>query len=136
LNNNNNNKYILLVDDEKDILFLYREWLKSDGYQIVSFDNPIEALNYLNKNDNISDCSLVITDYKMPQMSGLDLIKKIREKDSNLNIKTMIVSAYVKDDLLKDNSYIERIDKIIEKPVDVDTLKNEVTNLTNNKIFR
>ena len=135
-NNNNNNKYILLVDDEKDILFLYSECLKSDRYQIVSFDNPIEALNYLNKNDNISNCSLVITDYKMPQMSGLDLIKKIREKDSNSNIKTMIVSAYVKDDLLKDNSYIERIDKIIEKPVDVDTLKNEVTNLTNDKIFR
>ena len=134
--NNNNNKYILLVDDEKDILFLYREWLKSDGYQIVSFDNPIEALNYLNKNDNISNCSLVITDYKMPQMSGLDLIKKIREKDSsNSNIKTMIVSAYVKDDLLKDNSYMKRIDKIIEKPVDVDTLKKEVANLTNDKIL-
>jgi CheY-like chemotaxis protein len=133
-NNNNNNKYILLVDDEKDILFLYREWLKSDGYQIVSFDNPIEALNYLNKNDNISNCSLVITDYKMPQISGLDLIKKIREKDSsNSNIKTMIVSAYVKDDLLKDNSYMKSIDKIIEKPVDVDTLKKEVANLTNDK---
>ena len=124
------------MDDEKDILLFYSECLKSDGYQIVSFDNPIEALNYLNKNDNISNCSLVITDYKMPQMSGLDLIKKIREKDSNSNIKTMIVSAYVKDDLLKDNSYIERIDKIIEKPVDVDTLKKEVTNLTNDKIFR
>ena len=134
--NNNNNKYILLVDDEKDILFLYSECLKSDGYQIVSFDNPIEALNYLNKNDNISNCSLVITDYKMPQISGLDLIKKIREKDSsNSNIKTMIVSAYVKDDLLKDNSYMKSIDKIIEKPVDVDTLKKEVTNLTNDKIL-
>jgi response regulator RpfG family c-di-GMP phosphodiesterase len=125
----NNNKYILLVDDEKDILFLYNEWLKSDGYQIVSFDNPVEALNYLNKNDNISNCSLVIADYKMPQMSGLDFIKKIKEKDSNSNIKTMIVSAYVKDDLLQDNPYIKRIDKIIEKPVDGDTLKNEVTNL-------
>ena len=117
------------MDDEKDILFLYNEWLKSDGYQIVSFDNPVEALNYLNKNDNISNCSLVIADYKMPQMSGLDFIKKIKEKDSNSNIKTMIVSAYVKDDLLQDNPYIKRIDKIIEKLVDVDTLRNEVTNL-------
>ena len=133
--NNNNNKYILLVDDEKDILFLYREWLKSDGYKIVSFDNPVDALSFLNKDDDISNCSLIITDYKMPQMSGLDLIKKIREKDLNSIIKTMIVSAYVKDDLLKDNSYIQRIDKIIEKPVDVDTLKNEVTNLTNDKIL-
>ena len=131
MNNNNNNKYILLIDDEKDILFLYREWLKSEGYKIVSFDNPVEALDYLNKNDNISNCSLVITDYKMPQMSGIDLIKKIREQDFNSNIKTMIVSAYVKDVLLKDNSYIEKIDKILEKPVDVATLKNEITNLTN-----
>ncbi len=130
-NNNNNNKYILLVDDEKDILFLYREWLKSEGYKIVSFDNPVEALDYLNKNDNVSNCSLVITDYKMPQMSGIDLIKKIREQDFNSNIKTMIISAYVKDALLKDNSYTQRIDKILEKPVDVATLKNEITNLTN-----
>ena len=71
----------------------------------------------------------------MPQMSGLDLIKKIKEKGSNSNIKTMIVSAYLKDDLLKDDSYIQRIDKIIEKPVDMDTLKKEVTNLTNDKIL-
>jgi len=124
-----------LVDDEKDILFLYREWLKSEGYKIVSFDNPVEALDYLNKNDNISNCSLVITDYKMPQMSGIDLIKKIREQDFNSNIKTMIISAYVKDTLLKVNSYTQRVDKILEKPVDVETLKNEITDLTNNKML-
>ena len=134
-NNKNNNKYVLLVDDEKDILFLYSECLKSDGYQTISFDNPIEALNYLNKNDNISNCSLVITDYKMPQMSGLDLVKKIREKDSRSKIKTMLISAYLKNDLLKDNVDMKKIDKIIEKPVDIDKLKNEVTELINDKIF-
>ncbi len=133
--NKNNNKYVLLVDDEKDILFLYSECLKSDGYQIISFDNPIEALNYLNKNDNISNCSLVITDYKMPQMSGLDLVKKIREKDSKSKIKTMLVSAYLKNDLLKDNVDMNKIDKIIEKPIDIDKLKNEVTELIKDKIF-
>ena len=134
-NNKNNNKYVLLVDDEKDILFLYSECLKSDGYQTISFDNPIEALNYLNKNDNISNCSLVITDYKMPQMSGLDLVKKIREKDSKSKIKTMLVSAYLKNDLLKDNVDMKKIDKIIEKPIDIDTLKNEVTELIKDKVF-
>jgi DNA-binding NtrC family response regulator len=134
-NNKNNNKYVLLVDDEKDILFLYSECLKSDGYQTISFDNPIEALNYLNKNDNISNCSLVITDYKMPQMSGLDLVKKIREKDSKSKIKTMLVSAYLKNDLLRDNVDMKKIDKIIEKPIDIDTLKNEVTELIKDKVF-
>ena len=131
LNNNNNNKYLLLVDDEKDILFLYNEWLKSDDYQIVSFDNPVEALNYINKNDNISSCSLVITDYKMPQMSGLDLIKKIREKDVDYKIKTMLISAYLKDSLLKDNPYLKNIDKVIEKPLTRDTLKKGISELIN-----
>ena len=124
-----NNSYILLVDDEKDILLLYGIWLTSDGYQTVSFDNPIEALNYLEKNDNFSHCSLVITDYKMPQMSGIDLIKKIREKYLAYKIKTMLISAYLKTDLLKDNSYLEKIDKVIEKPITLDTLKKEVSEL-------
>ena len=94
-----NNSYILLVDDEKDILLLYGIWLTSDGYQTVSFDNPIEALNYLEKNDNFSHCSLVITDYKMPQMSGIDLIKKIREKDLNYKRHRLIIEWLIKQKL-------------------------------------
>ena len=123
------NKQILLVDDEEDILFFYRECLKSNGYQTVSFDNPIEALYYLGKNNNISHCSLVITDYKMPQMSGIDLIKKIREKNFAYKIKTLLISAYLKKDLLKDNPYLEKIDKVIEKPVTSETLRKEVSDL-------
>jgi CheY-like chemotaxis protein len=118
-----------LVDDEKDILLLYGIWLTSDGYQTVSFDNPIEALHYLEKNDNFSDCSLVITDYKMPQMSGIDLIKKIREKDMNYKIKIMLISAYLKNGILKDNPYLGKIDKILEKPLTLDTLKKGISEL-------
>ena len=61
--------------------------------------------------------------------------KKIKEKDSNSNIKTMIISAYLKD-FLQDISYLQTIDKIFEKPVNVNTLKNEIINLTNDKIHR
>jgi CheY-like chemotaxis protein len=120
---------ILLVDDEEDILFFYKECLKSNGYHTVSFANPIEALNYLDKQENSSNCSLVIADYKMPQMSGIDLIKKIKEKDFASKIKTMLISAYLKTDLLKDHPYLEKIDKVIEKPVTLETLKKEVSNL-------
>ena len=120
---------ILLIDDEEDILFFYGECWKSNGYQTVSFVNPIEALYYLGKNDNISNCSLVIADYKMPQMSGIDLIKNIKEKSSASKIKTILISAYWKTDLLKDNPYLEKIDKVIEKPVTLETLKKEVSDL-------
>ena len=84
-------------------------------------------MNYFYQNQ--SNCSLVITDYKMPQMSGIDLIKKIKEKDANYEIKTIIISAFIKDNLPYDKSYIITVDKIIEKPVYLDRLKNEVKEL-------
>jgi len=71
---NNNSDYVLLVDDEKDIIGLFSEYLTANGFNSISFDSPIEALNYLYQNQ--SNCSMVIPDYKMPQMSGLDLLKK------------------------------------------------------------
>ena len=77
-NNNNNNKYILVVDDDNDTVYTFHLYLKSLGYSTNSFVNPVEALNYFKK--NFTKCALVITDYAMPQMSGLDFIKKIREK--------------------------------------------------------
>ena len=124
---NNNDKYILLVEDEKDILELFTEYLSSNGFNIVSFQNPKAALNYFYQNQ--SNCSIVITDYRMPQMSGIDLIKEMREKDTNCKIKTIIISAFIKDNLPYDKSYITMIDKILEKPVYLDRLKNEVKEL-------
>jgi CheY-like chemotaxis protein len=124
---NNNNYYILLVDDEKDILDLFSEYLSSNVFNTISFQNPMEALNYYYQNQ--SNCSLVITDYKMPQMSGLELIKKIREKDIDYKIKTIVISAFIKDNLPYDKSYFLTVDKILEKPVYLDRLKKVVQKL-------
>ncbi len=124
---NNNDFYILLVDDEKDILDLFSEYLTSNGFNTISFDNPVKAIKYFYQNPN--NCSLVITDYKMPQMSGIDLIKKIKEKDTNYKIKTIIISAFIKDNIPYDKSYITTVDKILEKPIYLDRLKNEVQEL-------
>lgn len=133
-NNNIENKqnYILLVDDEDDILNLFCDCLQAAGYNIVFFDNPLEALNYLNQDENIiTNCSLVITDYRMPQMSGIDFIEKIREKDTNCKVKIILSSAFIKTDLILNNSKINNlsIDKIIEKPIRLEILKDEVQKL-------
>jgi CheY-like chemotaxis protein len=126
-NNNNSNKYILLVDDDQDTIFTFDLYLKSIGYTIVSFVNPVEALDYFNK--NFADCSLVITDYGMPQMSGIDLIKKIREKDQNYTKKIILISATIKGDILRDY-YDElsnlKVNKILEKPMSLEILKNVI----------
>jgi len=116
-----------LVEDEKDILDLFTEYLSSSGFNTISFQNPLDALEYFYKKP--TNCSLIITDYKMPQMSGIDLIKKIREKDTDCKIKTIIISAFIKDNLPYDKSYTITVDKILEKPVYLDRLKNEIQEL-------
>ena len=126
-NNNDYNYYILLVDDEKDILDLFSEYLSSNGFNTISFQNPIDALEYFYQ--NISNCYLVIADYKMPQMSGIDFIKEIREKDTDCKIKTIVISAYIKDNIPYDKSYVMTVDKILEKPVYLDRLKKVVQEL-------
>jgi response regulator RpfG family c-di-GMP phosphodiesterase len=116
-----------LVEDERDVLNLFSEYLKSNGYNIIAFDNPVKALEYFY--ENTDNCSVVITDYRMPEMSGLEFLKKIREKDTALKIKTIIVSAYTKTDIPYEISYIMKIDKILEKPVFLDELKTEIQKL-------
>jgi CheY-like chemotaxis protein len=126
-NNNNNNKYILLVDDDKDTVYTFDLYLKSLGISTKSFDNPVEALDYFNK--NFTTCGLVITDYAMPQMSGFDLIKKIREKDQNYYRKIILISATIKDNFTI-NYYDEfmelKVDKFLEKPLHLEKLKKEI----------
>jgi response regulator RpfG family c-di-GMP phosphodiesterase len=123
-NNHDDTKYILLVDDEKDILDLFTEYLTFNELKIIYFQNPLEALNFLNC--NINNCSLVITDYSMPQMSGLDFIKHIRNIDRNFIIKIILITSYIKNNLVIDKSSNLRIDKIIEKPIPLEKLKDEV----------
>ena len=66
----------------------------------------------------------------MPQMSGLDFLKKIREKDTDCKIKILLISAFIKSDLNVDgllNSL--KIDKVIEKPIHLENLIAEVNKL-------
>jgi two-component SAPR family response regulator len=71
----------------------------------------------------------------MPQMSGIDFIKKIREKDSDCKIKIILISAFLKDNLPYDKSYSMTIDRILEKPVYLDRLKIVIQELFQQSIF-
>ena len=67
----------------------------------------------------------------MPQMSGLDLIQKIREIDRNYKIKTIVISATVKNNIINYNDKFLnlKIDKFLEKPLSLEELKKEVKKL-------
>ena len=59
---------------------------------------------------------MVITDYSMSQMTRLDFIKHVRNIDVNFLIKIILITVYIKNNLVTDKSNNMRIYKIIEKP--------------------
>jgi DNA-binding response OmpR family regulator len=61
-------------------------------------------------------------------VSGLDLIKKIKEKDRNYSIKIIIISATIKNNIINshDKFLKLKVDKFLEKPISLDKLKNEI----------
>lgn len=69
-------KRILIVDDEEYVRTLLLESLKIYDYEIDVVENGIEALNQIEK----KSYHLVITDYKMPKMDGLELTRRIKSK--------------------------------------------------------
>lgn len=80
------NEKILVVDDEKEIADLVEIYLVGDGYQVLKACNAFEGLKILEK----EDIKLVLLDIMMPGMNGLDMCKRIREKN---NIPIIMISA-------------------------------------------
>ncbi len=66
---------ILIVDDEPDSLMIYSEILSDSGYTVIAQPDGASALSVVRE---VSCIDLVITDYQMPDMSGLDFIKNLR----------------------------------------------------------
>ncbi len=79
---------IAVVDDENEILSVISRFLTKDGkYNVTTFSNPVTALNAID-----SSYDVVLSDIMMPQMNGLDLLKKLKEKNSDINV--IMMTAY------------------------------------------
>lgn len=66
---------ILILDDDNLLLDFMDEHLSSQGYQIVAFSSPVKAIEYLNENS----VDLVITDVKMNEMTGDEILAFVKE---------------------------------------------------------
>ncbi len=67
---------ILLVDDEPAVLSALRRTLRQDGYQILTTGSGAEALGHL----RAQTASLVVSDHRMPGMTGVELLRRVREE--------------------------------------------------------
>jgi len=107
---------ILIIDDEKSILDLLTVVFKKEGYEVKTSLSAARAVDLL-KN---GDFDLVITDIKMPQMSGMDLLKHIKDHDPDLQV--ILITAYGSIRQAVDAFKAGASDYVV-KPFDIEELK-------------
>lgn len=112
---------ILIVDDEPILVESLEIGLKKYGYTVVKCTNAECAIDYLKKNSH--KINLVITDYSMPGMSGLDLLREIRARFGNLPV--IMMTAHGEKDLVVE-ALKNRCDSFIEKSFTLDELVAEI----------
>ena len=89
MNSNGNMKTILVADDETHILNVVSLKLKNAGYNVITARDGQEALDLaLSERPN-----LLITDYHMPELSGLELCKRLKQDPATSHILAIMLTA-------------------------------------------
>ncbi|MEZ5083251.1 MAG: response regulator [Bacteroidales bacterium] len=122
---------ILVVDDEKDIQVLFeqkfRKEIKNNEIEFVFACSGEEALVCLQKYQH--EAVLILSDINMPGMSGLELLKNIKQKHRVPPPIVMMITAY--GDPENYNQAMELgADDFITKPVDFNLLKEKIKTLS------
>ncbi|MBD3379158.1 MAG: response regulator [Candidatus Omnitrophica bacterium] len=111
---------ILVVDDEKAVRDALEAFLKKKGYEVSAAGTADECLDLLAKERP----RVILLDIRMPGMSGVEAIKKIREIDAEVGI--IMVTAVVDEEVAKETIRLGASDYIV-KPFDLDYLERTLT---------
>ena len=80
---------VLVVDDEIHIVHVVAIKLRNNGYEVITANNGEEAFELAQQENP----DIIVTDYQMPVMSGLELVKELRENEITKNIPVILLTA-------------------------------------------
>ena len=112
---------VLVVDDDRDQVKSLCLGLRSRGIKALESFNGNQALSQLSVIS--SDIDAVITDYVMPGINGVDLLKAITKTYSGIPV--IMISANGNDKLIQEALY-HGCERFFEKPIDIERLVQEV----------
>lgn len=81
---------IAIIDDEKGILLTLRLYLETEGYTVLTFSSPLEALRVVPE-ENVD---LIIIDQRMPEMNGEQVALFFRNNEKTKEVPLVLTSAY------------------------------------------
>ena len=113
--------FVSVVDDEEDLVYLFRDALSQiPGVSVLAFTDPKLALAHFETNHE--KYGLVLSDYRMPAMTGVDLLEKVKE--INPEVKRILISAFdVGDEIF---SSCNCVDVFLQKPISMTDLASNV----------
>ena len=124
-------KKILLVDDEQDQIFGIKTALENTfqgEFEVIGAENGEKCLDFLKEGENPD---LILLDIMMPEMSGWEVYDKIRDNPDWRHIPIVFLSA--RTDRIAENAGEFLGDDYIEKPIEIDQLRNRINTVLENK---
>lgn len=108
-------RLVAIVDDELDIVNLFRDCLNGiNEILIFTFTDPLIALEHIRTNKDTY--FLVISDLRMPSLSGIELLKKVKKE--NPLVRTLLMTAFELDDkLFQEYTKEDIINDFLQKPI-------------------
>ena len=116
---------ILLVDDDPSARACLREFLELKGYHCVEADHGGTALEKIAK----ESVSIVVTDYQMPVMNGLQLLQNLRQNPVTEDIPGILVTGELTDEV-RISAVNAGVTIFFEKPFDFHALFFEISRAT------
>ena len=117
----NGDKSVLVVDDSEDNLLLMELLLQNEGYTVVSANSGSKGLEAVNKQRP----DLIILDLMMPDMSGLEIIRHLRNKCCSAYIPILLLTANSEFKYTEPQS----IDALCYKPFSLDGILEKIRSL-------
>lgn len=119
-------KHVLYVDDEEAIIFLMKRLLERQGFRVTGYTDPREAVAAARAHPDQFD--LVVTDYNMPGMSGLEVAQEMKKIRADLPV--VLASGYITGEL-RQKAPAAGIYDLIYKPNTVEDLCEAVARFAN-----
>ncbi len=110
---------ILIVDDQYGIRILLNEVFQKEGYETFQAANGVQALSILENEKP----DLVLLDMKIPGMDGIEILKRMKEKDDTTRV--MIMTAYGELDMIEEAKNLGALTHFA-KPFDIDEIRQSV----------
>ena len=124
--NNDNGKplaKLLIVDDDSDIVQVLKLGLQKNRFLVDAFTNPEEALQSFKS--NAEAYCLVLSDVRMPGLSGIQLAKKVKEASPSVKV-ILMTSFEIRDSEFSKVFPSTHVDGFVQKPIGIKDLIKKI----------